>query len=79
MTTEALSNIHRHTQSRSVHVLLNLDNNNLVLQVENETDLEAGRIQFSPSSIVERADALGGTTEVFWQEGRTVLMVEVPL
>lgn len=79
MTTEALSNIHRHTQSRSAQIKLNLHSNNLVLQVENETDTDVEPARFSPASISERADALGGTTEVFWLQGRTILKVEVPL
>jgi signal transduction histidine kinase len=79
MTAEALSNIHRHTQSRSAQVSLNLQSNNLVLQIENESEPDAEPVRFSPASISERADALGGTTEVFWRHGRTILKVEVPL
>ncbi len=79
MTTEALSNIHRHTQARSAQVTLNLQSHNLILQVENESDRDAGPVYFSPSSISERADALGGSAEVLWREGRTILKVEVPL
>lgn len=79
MTAEALSNIHRHTHARSAQVSFNLQSNNLILQVANETEYDAGPIEFSPSSISERADALGGTTEVLWQRGRTIVRVEVPL
>jgi signal transduction histidine kinase len=79
MTAEALSNIHRHTHARSAQVKLNLQSNNLILQVENETGSVAEPIHFSPGSISERADALGGSTEVLWAEGRTILRVAVPL
>ena len=79
MTTEALSNIHRHTQARRAQVTLNLQKNSLILQIENESDDEVLEISFSPSSISERADALGGSTGVLWQQGRTIVKVEVPL
>jgi len=79
MTAEALSNIHRHTQARSAQVSLNLHRNNLILQVENETNGAAEPVHFSPGSISERADALGGSTEVLWRDGRTILKVAVPL
>jgi signal transduction histidine kinase len=79
MTTEALSNIHRHTQARSAQVIVNVQRNNLILRVENETDRDVGPVRFKPISISERADALGGSTEVLWHEGLTILQVEVPL
>ena len=50
-----------------------------ILQVENDTNDAAEPIHFSPGSISERADALGGSTEVLWTEGRTILRVAVPL
>ena len=65
MTTEALSNIHRHTQARSAQVIVNVQRNNLILRVENETDRDVGPVRFKPISISERADALGGSTEGF--------------
>jgi len=79
ITTEALSNIHRHTHARSAQITLSLDSNNLILQVENESDNGRRPTDFTPSSISERANSLGGTTEVSWQQGRTILRVEVPL
>jgi signal transduction histidine kinase len=79
MAAEALSNVHRHTQARSARVCLSLEGNVVRLQVENDLagDLEPPR--FSPGSITDRAEALGGKTDVLAAEGRTVLRVEVPL
>jgi signal transduction histidine kinase len=79
MAAEALSNVHRHTQARSARVSLNLDGNTIRLQVENESARQGGRAQFTPRSISDRAEALGGRTEVLLEEDRTVLRVDVPL
>lgn len=79
MAAEALSNVHRHTQARSAVVGLSLARNIVRLQVENELGRDVEPVRFTPGSITDRAEALGGTTEVFSEDGRTVLRVEVPL
>ena len=79
MAAEALSNVHRHTQARSARVSLSLEGNVIQLQVENDRGQGADPAQFTPGSISDRAEALGGRTEVLLEEGRTVLRVEVPL
>lgn len=79
MAAEALSNVHRHTQARSAKVLLALDSNTIRLQVENESARREDLVQFTPRSISDRAEALGGRTEVLLEEDRTVLRVEIPL
>jgi len=79
MAAEALSNVHRHTQARSARVGLFLAGNSVRLQVENELADDVEPPLFSPGSITDRAEALGGTTAVLSSEGRTVLRVEVPL
>lgn len=79
MAAEALSNVHRHTHARSARVGLSLAGNAVRLQVENELAGDAEPPSFSPGSITDRAEALGGTTEVVSEDGRTVLRVEVPL
>jgi signal transduction histidine kinase len=79
MAAEALSNVHRHTQARSALVGLSLARNIVRLQVENELGRDVEPVRFTPGSISDRAEALGGTTEVFSENGRTVLRVEVPL
>ena len=78
MTAEALSNVHRHTQSRHAEVRLNLADRSLELCVENDAGAEQG-IPFKPLSIFERAEALGGRMEVLWPRGKTMVRVEVPL
>jgi signal transduction histidine kinase len=79
MAAEALSNVHRHTHARSARVALSLEGNAVCLQVENELAGADEPARFTPGSISDRAEALGGTTEVRSEEGRTVLRVEVPL
>jgi len=79
MAAEALSNVHRHTRARSARVALNLEGNVIKLQVENDRGNDVDRVQFTPGSISDRAEALGGKTEVSLEEDRTVLRVEVPL
>jgi signal transduction histidine kinase len=79
MAAEALSNVHRHTQARSARVCLSLTGNVVRLQVENELIGDLKPPNFSPGSITDRAEALGGTTKVLAADDRTVLRVEVPL
>jgi len=79
MAAEALSNVHRHTQARSARVALNLEGNVIRLQVENDRSKGSDPGQFTPGSITDRAEALGGRTEVLLEDDRTVLRVEVPL
>jgi len=78
MTAEALSNVHRHTDSRSARVGLALADNSLVLTVENDASGELPAI-FTPLSIFERAEALGARTEVASGDGKTQVRIEVPL
>jgi len=79
MTSEALSNVRRHTRARSAQVRLDMSGDTLVLQVENETGEDVPHPTFVPASISERAEALGGRTDISWNDGRTVVRVEVPL
>lgn len=78
MTAEALSNVHRHTRSRTAKVRLVMASNSLELMVENDIIGESpGR--FSPLSIVERAEALGARSEILSADRKTFVKVEVPL
>jgi signal transduction histidine kinase len=79
MAAEALSNVHRHTDARSAAVTLNLGRGSIQLEVENERQGKPGPAPFMPESISGRAETLGGRTDVIFEEGRTVLRVEVPL
>jgi signal transduction histidine kinase len=79
MAAEALSNVHRHTDARSVSISLNLGSGSIVLQVENETNGDPRPPAFMPKSISGRAEMLGGKTDVTLDDRLTVLRVEVPL
>jgi signal transduction histidine kinase len=79
MAAEALSNVHRHTSSRSARISLNLTGSMVRLQVENELGKGVAPVRFKPGSISDRAEALGGRTEVSWADGRTILSVDIPL
>ena len=78
MTAEALSNVHRHTESRSARIQLKLWEGSLELSVENDRNGKPPAA-FTPLSIFERAEALGARTEVLFQDGKTRVRVEVPL
>jgi len=79
MAAEALSNVHRHTQARSARVTLSLSEGAIQLQVENDWNGDSEVSRFTPGSISDRAEALGGRAEVQLEEGRTILRVQVPL
>jgi signal transduction histidine kinase len=80
MAAEALSNVHRHTAATSVTLVLEAsESGTVILRVENEVSANTRPRDFMPGSISDRADALGGHTQVELQEGRTVVRVEIPL
>jgi signal transduction histidine kinase len=78
IVSEALSNISRHTASERALVAAACTENRLQLRVENErgSDWPAA---FTPRSIAARVKALGGRLTVEQQEGRTGVLVEIPL
>jgi signal transduction histidine kinase len=78
MTAEALSNVHRHTRSRTAQVRVALANNSLELTVENDIVGEPPA-PFTPLSIFERAEALGARSEILNLYEKTLVKVEVPL
>jgi len=51
----------------------------VVVGIENEAPAEMTNRDFLPRSIAERAESLGGSTEVSTKEGRTVIKIEIPL
>ena len=75
---EALSNIRRHTHARSGEIELRCDGQSLGLRISNEA--AAVRSDFAPRSISQRAQALGGWSEVRAEAGqRTAVHVTIPL
>jgi len=76
---EALSNIYRHTKSRSAYVELRREGDALRIEVGNGREPGATST-FTPRSIVERARALGGDVEVRLDAGgHDVVTVQIPL
>jgi len=78
---EGLSNILRHTRSRSAHVTILCEDSNLLLEIGNELSPgEAPTKDFTPRSISERAHTLGGRTYVDRDAGsHTVVHVSLPI
>jgi signal transduction histidine kinase len=75
---EGLSNIRRHTRARTGEIELRCDGRSLGLRISNEAG--SGRCDFAPRSISQRAQALGGWSEVRTEAGqRTAVHVTIPL
>lgn len=79
IVAEALSNVRRHTDSSRASVRVSADGARLILRVENDFAEGGPAAPFSPWSIHERAEALGGKLEVLQAGGRTAIQVEIPL
>lgn len=76
---EGLSNVHRHTNSQSADINLTQTKDLLVLSIRNEADTTR-EMNFTPRSINERAQALGGNVKVDFFNGLdTIVTVSIPL
>ncbi len=76
--SEGLSNVLRHTSSKQAFVTILCEEDNLLLEIGNEAG--AGVAKFTPRSISERAQALGGKAFVEQQSDRyTVVHVTIPM
>jgi signal transduction histidine kinase len=80
MIVEGLSNIRRHTQSARAFIGLECSDGRFTLRVENDGTRGSVPAPFTPRSIAERAEALGGRAyiETFGDMGTSVI-VEIPL
>ncbi len=77
---EGLSNIRRHTDSKSAVVRIARDHDiALRVEIENEADGAAPADGFVPKSITERTASLGGRAEVHRNAEITRISVEIPL
>jgi signal transduction histidine kinase len=81
---EGLSNVRKHSSATASKITLERADRSLLISIENDdprTDDEgAARAQFTPRSISERAEELGGHVEVERApDGRTLVRVEIPL
>ncbi len=78
MVAEGLSNVRRHSQARRAEVRLTQPNGLLTIEIANPGPATAP--QFSPRSITERAESLGGRVRVLaGRRGRTSVRVEIPV
>ncbi|MFY9611218.1 MAG: histidine kinase [Blastocatellia bacterium] len=80
MIVEGLSNIRRHTQSARAFIGLERSDSRLILRIENDGTRGSVPPPFTPRSIAERAQLLGGRAyvETFGDMGTSVI-VEVPV
>jgi signal transduction histidine kinase len=77
---EGLSNVYRHTRARAAAVRLSTRAGSLVVEVENDAaDEPSPRVTFTPRSIRERSEALGGKALVDVNGDRTLVRAEIPL
>ena len=81
MVHEGLRNVWKHTRAARSAVALDASADRLLLSIENDNARgEEGIADFTPRSITERAEALGGRATVACDgRGRTVVLVRVPL
>lgn len=81
MVHEGLRNVWKHTKAARSAVVLDASADRLLLSIENDNaEGEEGIADFTPRSITERAEALGGRATVACDgRGRTVVLVRVPL
>jgi signal transduction histidine kinase len=81
IVSEGLSNILRHTTAKTARASIRCDESNLLLEIANEApDGEGGAAGFTPRSINERTQALGGRMFVErGADGYTVVHVTIPL
>ena len=78
MTTEALSNIRRHTTSHRATIVVEQSAETIVLRIENDT-LDPDTAPFDPRSLAEHAEALGGKIDVHCTRETTALVISIPL
>jgi signal transduction histidine kinase len=80
IVSEALSNIRRHTTASRARIQLSFDEAMFTLRVTNPCEQGAMSKLFTPRSIAERANALGGACRVATVAGGdTEVTVEIPL
>ena len=80
MIAEGLSNVRRHTQAARVAVRLACRDDCLTIRIENDGPELAAGPSFTPRSIVERAEELGGRIRIDRRvDGGAIVCVELPL
>jgi signal transduction histidine kinase len=80
MAAEALSNVQRHTTATAVHLTVERSGSGgVMVRIANKASQGAPQQEFVPKSISERAESLGGVTQVRQSPGNTVVNIEIPL
>ena len=80
MVAEAVSNVRRHTESRTIGIIVRADPHALVIHVDNDGVPGEPPQTFVPKSIGERAAALGGGVSVAPRSGGgSRVTIRVPL
>ena len=81
IVAEGLSNVLRHTAAKKAFVNILCENSHLLLKIGNEAGNGVGELaSFTPRSISERVQLLGGRTFVEQRQGgQTVVHVTIPM
>lgn len=79
IVTEGISNICKHTRARSAHVALADTDGVCAIDIANPHDERGAPMPFTPASIAERVQGLGGTLAVTTTARETRLRIRVPI
>ena len=79
IVAESLSNIRRHTNSKSGSITIECKNDKLSLEIRNDHDGQMVLDEFTPKSISGRAESLGGHARVQVDGNQTKVLVEIPI
>ncbi|MGE5526359.1 MAG: hypothetical protein ACM3SS_21810, partial [Rhodospirillaceae bacterium] len=80
MIVEAMSNVLRHTASKSGFVAVRCQDGAMTVKIGNRLPDEVAAALFQPRSIAERTQSLGGTLAVQpLEDGHTVVEIAIPL
>jgi signal transduction histidine kinase len=80
MITEALSNVRRHTLAQNADIEIFSDDNDVIVNIINDSSNGATLPAFRPRSVTERVSALGGQVKVYADKNnRTVVGIRIPL
>jgi signal transduction histidine kinase len=79
MVAEGLSNVRRHTPTEEATVVLQRQGDRLRVCIENPVGQEGPPPPFTPRSLTERAQTLGGQAHIEQPGDRTSVVIEIPL
>jgi signal transduction histidine kinase len=79
MVAEGLSNVRRHTSAEEATVVLQRQGDRLRVCIENPVSQEGPPPPFTPQSLTDRAQTLGGQAHIEQQRDRTSVVIDVPL